>query len=93
MIAPVSTQSVGAFGIILDPAFRVLLCHRTDRDMWILPAQWPGLFSNFGRAACWVAGSGFRVNATAMTLPPPRVTPLTLPLKSLVNFTSGANQA
>jgi hypothetical protein len=48
-------------------------------------------FSNFGRTASWMAGPGFRVNATAITLPPPSVTPLILPLKSLMNFTRGAN--
>ena len=29
--------SVGAFAIILDENRRVLLCHRTDKDLWNLP--------------------------------------------------------
>lgn len=29
--------SVGAFGIILDEEKKILLCHRTDKDMWNLP--------------------------------------------------------
>jgi mutator protein MutT len=29
--------SVGAFGLILDEKNRILLCHRTDRDLWNLP--------------------------------------------------------
>jgi len=28
---------VGAFGLILDEKNRILLCHRTDRDLWNLP--------------------------------------------------------
>lgn len=32
-----STHTVGAFAVILDDASRVLLCHRTDVDMWNLP--------------------------------------------------------
>lgn len=28
---------IGAFGIITDDRQRVLLCHRTDRDLWNLP--------------------------------------------------------
>lgn len=32
-----STHTIGAFAVILDDAFRILLCHRTDRDMWNLP--------------------------------------------------------
>ena len=28
---------IGVFGIILDDQRRVLLCHRTDRDLWNLP--------------------------------------------------------
>ena len=32
-----NTHTVGAFAIILDDSSRVLLCHRTDRDMWNLP--------------------------------------------------------
>jgi hypothetical protein len=38
-----------------------------------------------------IVGPGFRVNATAATLPPPKVTLLILPAASLTNFTSGAN--
>jgi hypothetical protein len=30
-------KSLWAFAIILDDALRILLCHRTDRDMWNLP--------------------------------------------------------
>lgn len=30
-------HTIGAFAIITDEAQRVLLCHRTDRDMWNLP--------------------------------------------------------
>lgn len=30
-------HTIGAFAIIIDDAQRVLLCHRTDRDMWNLP--------------------------------------------------------
>ena len=37
MIVSVSMRTVGAFAIILDDASRILLCHRTDRDMWNLP--------------------------------------------------------
>ncbi|MBI4433772.1 NUDIX domain-containing protein [Candidatus Uhrbacteria bacterium] len=29
--------TIGAFGIIFDADGRVLLCHRTDRDLWNLP--------------------------------------------------------
>jgi len=29
--------SVGVFGLILDEKNRILLCHRTDRDLWNLP--------------------------------------------------------
>ncbi len=29
--------TIGAFGIIFDDASRVLLCHRRDMDMWMLP--------------------------------------------------------
>jgi len=28
---------IGVFGIILDDQNRILLCHRTDRDLWNLP--------------------------------------------------------
>jgi ADP-ribose pyrophosphatase YjhB (NUDIX family) len=31
------THTIGAFAIILDDFSSVLLCHRTDRDMWNLP--------------------------------------------------------
>jgi ADP-ribose pyrophosphatase YjhB (NUDIX family) len=37
VIVSASTHTVGAFAIILDDASRILLCHRTDRDMWNLP--------------------------------------------------------
>lgn len=30
-------HTIGAFAVVLDKASRVLLCHRTDRDMWNLP--------------------------------------------------------
>jgi ADP-ribose pyrophosphatase YjhB (NUDIX family) len=30
-------HSVGAFALIFDQANKVLLCHRTNRDMWNLP--------------------------------------------------------
>jgi ADP-ribose pyrophosphatase YjhB (NUDIX family) len=30
-------HSVGAFAVIFDQANKVLLCHRTDCDMWNLP--------------------------------------------------------
>ena len=30
-------QTLGAFAVILDEEARILLCHRTDRDMWNLP--------------------------------------------------------
>jgi ADP-ribose pyrophosphatase YjhB (NUDIX family) len=30
-------HTIGAFAVIFDEASRVLLCHRTDRDMWNLP--------------------------------------------------------
>jgi ADP-ribose pyrophosphatase YjhB (NUDIX family) len=33
----VTTHTIGAFAIILDNESRILLCHRTDRDMWNLP--------------------------------------------------------
>lgn len=29
--------SVGVFGLIFDEKNRILLCHRTDRDLWNLP--------------------------------------------------------
>ncbi len=29
--------SIGVFGIIFDAEGRVLLCHRTDKDLWNLP--------------------------------------------------------
>jgi len=29
--------TLGAFAIIFDESSKVLLCHRTDRDMWNLP--------------------------------------------------------
>ena len=29
--------TLGAFAVIFDSANRVLLCHRTDRDLWNLP--------------------------------------------------------
>ncbi|MBI2483436.1 NUDIX domain-containing protein [Candidatus Uhrbacteria bacterium] len=29
--------TIGAFGVIFDADGRVLLCHRTDRDLWNLP--------------------------------------------------------
>jgi ADP-ribose pyrophosphatase YjhB (NUDIX family) len=29
--------TLGAFAVILDEEARILLCHRTDRDMWNLP--------------------------------------------------------
>jgi len=29
--------TIGAFGIIFDESGRVLLCHRTDSDIWNLP--------------------------------------------------------
>jgi 8-oxo-dGTP diphosphatase len=29
--------TMGAFAVILDGEARILLCHRTDRDMWNLP--------------------------------------------------------
>jgi len=29
--------SLGAFAVIFDSSANVLLCHRTDRDMWNLP--------------------------------------------------------
>lgn len=32
-----STHTIGAFAVIPDSSSRVLLCHRTDRDMWNLP--------------------------------------------------------
>jgi ADP-ribose pyrophosphatase YjhB (NUDIX family) len=35
---------IGGFGIILDEQKRVLLCHRTDKDLWNLPGG--GLESN-----------------------------------------------
>lgn len=38
-----------------------------------------------------MVGPGFRVNATLATLPPPRVTPLILPVASLTKLTWGAN--
>ena len=31
--------TVGAFAVVFDEADRVLLCHRTDRDMWNLPGD------------------------------------------------------
>jgi len=31
------THTIGAFAVILDDFSRVLLCHRTDQDMWNLP--------------------------------------------------------
>ncbi len=42
---------IGVFGVILDKDNRVLLCHRTDRDLWNLPggglekgeAPWEGV--------------------------------------------------
>ena len=42
---------IGVFGVILDEKNRVLLCHRTDRDLWNLPggglekaeAPWEGV--------------------------------------------------
>jgi 8-oxo-dGTP diphosphatase len=30
-------QTLGAFAVIFDEEARILLCHRTDRDMWNLP--------------------------------------------------------
>jgi 8-oxo-dGTP pyrophosphatase MutT (NUDIX family) len=30
-------HTIGAFALIFDDTNRVLLCHRTDRDMWNLP--------------------------------------------------------
>ena len=30
-------HTLGAFAIILNPKGEVLLCHRTDRDMWNVP--------------------------------------------------------
>jgi 8-oxo-dGTP pyrophosphatase MutT (NUDIX family) len=30
-------HTIGAFAVIFDDLGRVLLCHRTDRDMWNLP--------------------------------------------------------
>jgi ADP-ribose pyrophosphatase YjhB (NUDIX family) len=30
-------HTIGAFAVIFDDTSRVLLCHRTDRDMWNLP--------------------------------------------------------
>ena len=30
-------HTVGAFALVFDEANRVLLCHRTDRDVWNLP--------------------------------------------------------
>ncbi len=30
-------HTLGAFAVIFDDTSRVLLCHRTDRDMWNLP--------------------------------------------------------
>lgn len=32
-----STHTIGAFAIIVDTESRILLCHRTDLDMWNLP--------------------------------------------------------
>lgn len=32
-----SMHSIGAFAVIFDDDQHVLLCHRTDRDMWNLP--------------------------------------------------------
>jgi ADP-ribose pyrophosphatase YjhB (NUDIX family) len=32
-----STHTIGAFAIIFDDSSRVLLCHRTDQDLWNLP--------------------------------------------------------
>jgi len=31
------THSIGAFAVVFDSEGRVLLCHRTDRDVWNLP--------------------------------------------------------
>ena len=31
------THTVGAFALIFDAENKVLLCHRTDRDVWNLP--------------------------------------------------------
>jgi ADP-ribose pyrophosphatase YjhB (NUDIX family) len=30
-------RTLGAFAVIFDQETRILLCHRTDRDMWNLP--------------------------------------------------------
>lgn len=46
-----NTFTIGVFGIILDEASRVLLCHRCDYDFWNLPggalesgeAPWDGV--------------------------------------------------
>ncbi len=32
-----TTFTIGAFGMIFDAEWRVLLCHRTDYDLWNLP--------------------------------------------------------
>lgn len=52
--------SAGAFAIILDERGRILLCHRTDKDLWNLPggqieageSPWQGVLREIKEEAC-----------------------------------------